>query len=548
MTQLLVEALPPSVFSICEATKEERANGWMRVRGRFQLAETKNGNGRIYPLRLWQRVLESRELQERLRSNQMRGELEHPADGVTNISRVSHIVTGLTLSGNEVLGEALILGTPAGKILQELFRAKSPVGVSSRGRGSSKVEGGAEIVQDDYVPDTWDFVDRPSTPGAYPALVEALDGPYKLEASMDAKRAEILAHQVRAHNILKEAVGADLAALDRFAAELVEGEAKVQTLAAQKDELKPVAQDAQAVVTEARSMVQALRDKAYAEQGHRLAVRVEEARRANGNGAAQAGLLEELDRTARYWRDQAESLAKQLRRGAVPGRRYQASLRLGEALVKMAAFQRRKLREAQKALEAAEKKCGAFRALVAEILVRNDEGKRLARIREALEDNPKLARFRPVLEKIRTLKDLDESIRLHSQAIREMDGDGGAAPEAPGGSAVTLKCDGCGHTEEVDPDVTSMECPECGGNMAPAKAEAAPPPKAPEAPTPPATPAKTEAKEPPKEPAVKFESALPSGPPKEAAPAPSPVPATPSSGPSVLVEMTKQVLAGRNWS
>jgi len=97
------------------------------------------------------------------------------SDGKTSLSRVSHIITGLWVDRDGIVnGEAEILDTPRGKILQELFRSDTRVGISSRGSGTlGKTE---PVVQDDYKLETFDFVANPSTFGAFPeAIYESVE-------------------------------------------------------------------------------------------------------------------------------------------------------------------------------------------------------------------------------------------------------------------------------------------------------------------------------------------------------------------------------------
>ena len=99
------------------------------------------------------------------------GELDHPADGRTKLTRVSHLLTGLKVEGNSIVGEAEILDTPNGRILRTLAEAGAQVGVSSRGFGSTKTNAeGNEEVQEDFRLDTFDFVADPATKTAYPQV------------------------------------------------------------------------------------------------------------------------------------------------------------------------------------------------------------------------------------------------------------------------------------------------------------------------------------------------------------------------------------------
>ncbi len=160
MAQDLIEVMPFD-YQIVEA-----ANGRLRVEGVFQRADVENANKRVYPRGIWERITNDKGVVESLQGRSMYGELDHPPDGKTKLSRVSHIVTGLTLEKDgTVTGAAEVIeNTPNGAILKALFEAGTRVGISSRGSGS--VNSG--VVGDDFKLTTFDFVARPSTPGATP--------------------------------------------------------------------------------------------------------------------------------------------------------------------------------------------------------------------------------------------------------------------------------------------------------------------------------------------------------------------------------------------
>jgi len=147
----------------------------MRVRGLFQEADTPNGNRRIYARNLLDR--EVGRLQEMISERRLVGELDHPQSEVVSLSNASHLVTGLEMDGNKVVGEAEILNTPAGKVLQELLHAGVKVGISSRGTGTLTPvnENGAQnfLVGDNLKMITWDMVSDPSCQGAFPGLQES---------------------------------------------------------------------------------------------------------------------------------------------------------------------------------------------------------------------------------------------------------------------------------------------------------------------------------------------------------------------------------------
>jgi hypothetical protein len=101
------------------------------------------------------------------------------SDGKTSLKRVSHVITDLWIEKGLVMGEAEILNTPEGKTLKALIEAQIPIGVSSRGFGSTKPAADeAEDVQDDFSLKTYDFVADPAVRTAIPNItMESVDEP-----------------------------------------------------------------------------------------------------------------------------------------------------------------------------------------------------------------------------------------------------------------------------------------------------------------------------------------------------------------------------------
>src|SRR5690606_10586842 len=108
----------------------------------------RNGNGRVYPTELWDKVLsEDSEFSQRLRNRHVLGELEHPAEGNTKLPRVSHLVERVWRRDGVIYAQHLIFRTPHGQIIEELYRAKAIPGVSSRGAGSTRQVNGDDVVE-----------------------------------------------------------------------------------------------------------------------------------------------------------------------------------------------------------------------------------------------------------------------------------------------------------------------------------------------------------------------------------------------------------------
>lgn len=144
------------------------------ISGPFMVAESLNGNKRIYP----KSVLESElgRYSQIISENRAMGELGHPANPTLNLDRVSHLITNLRMEGNIVHGKAKILDTPCGKIAKNLLDEGIRLGVSSRGLGSIKEQNGAKYVQPDFKLMTVDIVADPSGPGCFvESLVENVE-------------------------------------------------------------------------------------------------------------------------------------------------------------------------------------------------------------------------------------------------------------------------------------------------------------------------------------------------------------------------------------
>ena len=124
------------IFSFGEVSilSEGRSNGPVKFRGVFSEAERPNGNKRIYGKTLLER--EVKKLQKQIGDRRLLGELDHPSDEIVHLGNVSHVITGLNMQGNHVMGEGEVLNTPAGKVLAELLKAGVKLGISSRGTGS----------------------------------------------------------------------------------------------------------------------------------------------------------------------------------------------------------------------------------------------------------------------------------------------------------------------------------------------------------------------------------------------------------------------------
>jgi len=140
----------------------------LKIKGRFGLAGAVNGNHRFYPIPVLGEAVTM--VQKTVGEKRMLGELDHPADAKIHLDKVSHVITKLEMRPDgEVYGEAEVLPTASGKILEALIRSGVKLGISSRGFGSTRDNSeGLQEVQSDYRLVTFDIVSDPSAPGAFP--------------------------------------------------------------------------------------------------------------------------------------------------------------------------------------------------------------------------------------------------------------------------------------------------------------------------------------------------------------------------------------------
>ena len=139
----------------------------LKIKGVFMQAETKNRNGRMYPLDTLMKEVK-RYNKELVQPKRAFGELGHPDGPTVNLDRVSHLIEELYPEGNNIIGKAKILDTPNGKIVKELLNAGAKLGVSSRGMGTLEKKGQTNYVKDDfYLATAADIVADPSAPKAF---------------------------------------------------------------------------------------------------------------------------------------------------------------------------------------------------------------------------------------------------------------------------------------------------------------------------------------------------------------------------------------------
>lgn len=141
----------------------------------FQKADTKNANGRIYPMEILKREIEN--YQVRIRESRAYCELNHPDSSTIDLGRISHNVIEMHWEGKTVVGKLELNLTPGylkygvcsslGDTAANLLMNGYKIGISSRAIGSVEQKMGILYVGDDLEIIGFDLVADPSTPNAW---------------------------------------------------------------------------------------------------------------------------------------------------------------------------------------------------------------------------------------------------------------------------------------------------------------------------------------------------------------------------------------------
>lgn len=126
-----------------------------------------NRNKRMYPVEILEKEVD-RYNRDYVEKGRAFGELGHPAGPAINLERVSHMITSLKREGANFIGRAKVMDTPYGNIVKNLINEGARLGVSTRGMGSLKDQGGVMVVQNDFfLASGGDVVADPSAPDAF---------------------------------------------------------------------------------------------------------------------------------------------------------------------------------------------------------------------------------------------------------------------------------------------------------------------------------------------------------------------------------------------
>jgi hypothetical protein len=135
--QLLIENVNPQTSNLMEMMDKEKN---LYLSGVIAQANVKNGNGRVYKLDEMQQNMNA--WQERIKTgNFILGELNHPNTLDINLWNVSHAVTSVSMTENNVIAKLKIMKTAPGNIAKGLIEGGVRLACSTRGSGAVGADG-----------------------------------------------------------------------------------------------------------------------------------------------------------------------------------------------------------------------------------------------------------------------------------------------------------------------------------------------------------------------------------------------------------------------
>ena len=157
------------------------------VKGDFFFANTPSRNSRKYPAECWEKVQSNEDIQRLIKDRLMYGTIGHVDKDMDSLLReglASHLTTKFGLLEDRITGygEADILDSPVGRILNSVIRSGSKLSISSKANGDykGKDENGVdEVDPEKFIFERFDFVIDPGFLKAKPQLQEALNEAFK---------------------------------------------------------------------------------------------------------------------------------------------------------------------------------------------------------------------------------------------------------------------------------------------------------------------------------------------------------------------------------
>ena len=142
VNDLLIVEMSSSQLSVASTDNKEYV-----LEGIFGEIDTKNKNNRIYTEDEY--VPQIQQLQDKIKSSKLLGELDHPQQFDVSLKNVSHIIEELFYDkdNKHVKGKIRLLDTDAGRQAKALVDAGVPLQISSRAAGAVESNGKVKIKQ-----------------------------------------------------------------------------------------------------------------------------------------------------------------------------------------------------------------------------------------------------------------------------------------------------------------------------------------------------------------------------------------------------------------
>ena len=162
--KLITEVFEDNIETIVESN--EAGGKTYKIKGVMMESGCVNRNKRFYTEAVLMKETK-RYVSEYVQKKRALGELNHPPSPTVNLDRVAILIEVLSPKGKQVYGEAKVLSTPMGNIVQNLIKEGVKLGVSSRGMGSLENKNGVNYVKEDFTLAAIDVVADPSAPNAF---------------------------------------------------------------------------------------------------------------------------------------------------------------------------------------------------------------------------------------------------------------------------------------------------------------------------------------------------------------------------------------------
>jgi hypothetical protein len=142
VNDLLIVEMSSSQLSVASTDNKEYV-----LEGIFGEIDTKNKNNRIYTEAEY--VPQIEQLQDKIKSSKLLGELDHPQQFDISLKNVSHVIEELFYDkdSKHVKGKIRLLDTDAGRQAKALVDAGVPLQISSRAAGAVESNGQVKIKQ-----------------------------------------------------------------------------------------------------------------------------------------------------------------------------------------------------------------------------------------------------------------------------------------------------------------------------------------------------------------------------------------------------------------